>query len=77
MNPEFDNKILILLDKIWENNQYLRFNQLLYIIQKGFEDGKWVNTAYGEFGKVRYPDLFNAPDKNFEVYLEEVLKNGL
>lgn len=77
MGQNYNKEMLDLLNTIWEKYPQLRFNQLMVILQTGFDEGKWVEKVIKDGLELSLPDLFNAPDEDFISYLEEVVDKGL
>lgn len=74
------DELLSLVATIWEDNQNLRFNQLLWNLQREYKDGKYIKKAYvDEIGwgtvDVTYPDLFSVEDDDFIEFLKLKVKN--
>ncbi len=80
-------KIMILLTKLWKDSSELRFNQFLHNLQHDFNranDEKYTETLYRSevgnpnlviYAKTDVVDLFNVEDSIFLKFLEdEVIK---
>lgn len=72
-------RIMLIINAIWISNPNLRFNQLLYNLQREYKDGAYVKRAYMDTGgwgtiEVNYLDLFDVEDDDFEKFLNEYLK---
>lgn len=78
-NPKRIKDFMVVLTEIWEHMPDIRFNQLIYNLQREYKDGAYIKKAYvDEIGwgttEVSYPYLFNVEDDAFMEFLIEKLK---
>ncbi|WP_413665382.1 hypothetical protein ACG1BZ_09395 [Microbulbifer sp. CNSA002] len=79
-DPQRIHEVLELLDEIWMRDPDMRFNQLIYNLQRDFSR---INGGVGEireiekdgFARVGF-DLFNLEDDQFISYLKNVAVDG-
>ncbi|TDF35470.1 hypothetical protein EYS14_18805 [Alteromonadaceae bacterium M269] len=68
-----------LIERIWEKDPDLRFNQLIYNLQRGYSQenkdiGKIEEVIDDGFSRVGF-DLFNLEDDSFIEYLRKQVAN--
>ena len=75
-DPERIQEILDLIKEIWVREPDLRFNQLLYNIQRGYShvnggEGQVIEVVDDNYSRTGF-DLFNLEDSSFVEYLRIV-----
>lgn len=78
-DPERIQELLDLVKEIWLREPDLRFNQLLYNLQRGYSQ---KNGGVGQIKEIEADDLtrigfdfFNLEDNSFIEYLRSVVSN--
>lgn len=76
-DPERISELLELIEKIWQKDPDLRFNQLIYNLQRGYshengDAGKVEERVDERFSRIGF-DLFSLEDETFMKYLRKKL----
>lgn len=79
-NPKRIAEIFELLNTIWMNSPDLRFNQLIYNLQRIYSSqnngvGQVKETIDDGFSRVGY-DFFHLEDDDFIQFLKELIANA-
>jgi len=80
-DPKRISELIELIKEIWEKDPDLRFQQLIYNLQRGYSQqnndiGKVESNEEDGFTKIGY-DLFNTEDDKFIEYLHKKIDNEL
>lgn len=80
-DPNRIERILLLILEIWQREPDMRFQQLIYVLQRRYSlenngYGKVTETEQDGLQKTGF-DMFNLEDDNFERFLTKIIREHL